>query len=1113
MAEENILSISLKDYKAQIDALKGSLLGLEKESEQYKSTVSQVQSMQDRLNTVLNDCKTTNSAVKGSYNSLTAELANLRSAWKATADEVERSNIGSKMSEINEQLKALDASVGNYQRNVGDYSNQFRAAFSSMGGSIEGTFNSLQSLVSILPNLGSAFTDVGKKLLGMTKANPILLAISVAIGAIVAVCAKFKSAVSKNADLQKRWNANLAAFKPILDMVNKAFNWLAEVIMDCVDWVIDNLPSAFKFISKYINAQLDYLHLLVNAILFIPKTLATAFGQAIKIVAKGAKKIGEGMETVLEFFGMDEAAKKCKDSLNSISESINGFGDDALAAVQRFSDGVDNFFTSAGNSATNFFNDLGKQMAASKKNTKEQQKVAKEEAALEEKLYKDRSQNIKDRIAIKETENAREKELLREARKRRNEELASEAQDLAKRKYLAKQEEYMRNGRALTSAEKAELRQLKENYLKAGQELLQRNEELTLDKGSSKSSKAVVKAATKAAQTVSAEAVNTFAEELKKALKNVNEDDIWNILYEKFTATAPNNIKATNLSKLNNKLFNSKDLAKSIAAEGDVLYSIWEKFAYLSMLPQEDIETIFNDAWSRSITKEGGVIDTKIFLQYFKKSIDNSNMRESLKTLTKDYFEQFFKGCSESSKNIINSKNIDKILDYITGLDINDADFDQWRNGKIYKLSELLTQTRETVLAITAASNGKYQPLFEIMKPVLPKYSDMFKDIESKNSIRELTDQQFAAFIEIYNQNAGKWTEAFTTKNIELQLNIINETEEKIKEVINKRRKKLEDEEDKELKDATNNINDKMLKVKTAIFDDTDRKNWSADNYDLFNNVLSNIDKTAKEEQLKAVMDAASNQLAGLEDLKNKLTGELANVKDMIERGSVLSELKKLDEDIFSAKLANTEAYLNYNKYIYDQEYEIAKKNAEKKKKLQDNWTNTVTQSMQNMGSAMSTYASLRQSIIEQEVKNGEKSQEEAEKEFERTKGVAIAGAITSALANSVSQTYSIWKSEQPLWSKISLTATMVPATLASLFSTINQIKSTDLNSTSTSTPGSASISSVAVTPILDENQDADRIQAMGVKDAITDQKVYILESDIQKSNKRVAVRESNSTF
>lgn len=1113
MAEENILSISLKDYKAQIDALKGSLLGLEKESEQYKSTVSQVQSMQNRLNTVLNDCKTTNSAVQGSYNSLTAELATLRAAWKATADEVERSNIGSKMSEINEQLKALDASVGNYQRNVGDYSNQFQAAFSSMGGSIEGTFNSLQSLVSILPNLGSAFTDVGKKLLGMVKANPILLAISVAIGAIVAICDKFKSAVSKNSDLQKRWNANLAAFKPILDMVNKAFNWLAEIIMDCVDWVIDNLPSAFKFIAKYINAQLDYLHLLVNAILFIPKTLATAFGQAIKIVAKGAKKIGEGMETVLEFFGMDEAAKKCKDSLNSISDTINGFGDDALAAVQRFSDGIDNFFSSAGNSVNNFFDDLGKQMTASKKNAKEQQQVAKEEAALEEKLYKDRSQNIKDRIAIKETENAREKELLREARKRRNEELASEAQDLAKRKYLAKQEEYMRNGRALSSAEKAELRQLKENYLKAGQELLQRNEELTLDKSSSSSTKSVVKAATKAAQTVSAVAVNTFAEELKKALAKVNVDDIWNILYDSFSANNPSNIKAENLAKLNNKFNDPKTIAKITEKASDDIYSLWEHFAYLSTIPQEDIETIFDDAWSKSIVKEGGGVDSKILFGNLKKSIDSSNMRESLKTLTKDVLDQYCQSWVESSNHIINTKYIDNILDYITGLNINDADFDRWRNTKVYKLSELANQTRETLLAMTAASNGKYQRLFEIMKPVLPKYSDMFKDIESKNSIRELTDQQFAAFIEIYNQNAKKWTEALTSKNIELQLNIINETEEKIKAVINKRRKKLEDEQAKDLKSATNNINDKLLTAKTAIFADTDRKNWGVDNYDLFNTVLSNIEKTAKEEQLKALMNETDQQLAGLEDLKDKLTAELANVKDIIERGSVLSELQKLDDDIFSAKLANTEAYLNYNKYIYDQEYEIAKKNNEKKKKLQDNWVNTVNQSMQNMGSAMSTYASLRQSIIEQEVKNGEKSKEEAEKEFERTKSVAIAGAITSALANSVSQTYSIWKSEQPLWSKIALTATMVPATLASLFSTINQIKATDLNSTSTSTPSSASISSVAVTPILDENQDADRIQSMGVKDAITDQKVYILESDIQKSNKRVAVRESNSTF
>ena len=46
MAQENILSISLKDYKKEIDALKGSLLGLDKESEEYAKTVEEINNRQ-----------------------------------------------------------------------------------------------------------------------------------------------------------------------------------------------------------------------------------------------------------------------------------------------------------------------------------------------------------------------------------------------------------------------------------------------------------------------------------------------------------------------------------------------------------------------------------------------------------------------------------------------------------------------------------------------------------------------------------------------------------------------------------------------------------------------------------------------------------------------------------------------------------------------------------------------------------------------------------------------------------------------------------------------------------------------------------------------------------
>lgn len=120
---------SLRDYKKHIDDLKGSLLQLDSASEEYDKIAKEIKTEQDKLNEVMKVGKTTTDAAEGSYNQLTQTMAELKKQWKATADEAERANLGKQILDINNQLKELDASTGNYQRNVGDYANAFEQAF------------------------------------------------------------------------------------------------------------------------------------------------------------------------------------------------------------------------------------------------------------------------------------------------------------------------------------------------------------------------------------------------------------------------------------------------------------------------------------------------------------------------------------------------------------------------------------------------------------------------------------------------------------------------------------------------------------------------------------------------------------------------------------------------------------------------------------------------------------------------------------------------------------------------------------------------------------------------------------------------------------------------
>lgn len=153
---------SLKDYKKHIDDLKGSLLQLDSASEEYDKIAKEIKAEQDKLNEVMKVGKGITDAAEGSYNQLSQTMSELKKQWKATADEAERAELGKQILDINNQLKELDASTGNFQRNVGDYANAFEQAFDKCLDGVKNIDGPLGELGGTVKNMLPVIKSINK---------------------------------------------------------------------------------------------------------------------------------------------------------------------------------------------------------------------------------------------------------------------------------------------------------------------------------------------------------------------------------------------------------------------------------------------------------------------------------------------------------------------------------------------------------------------------------------------------------------------------------------------------------------------------------------------------------------------------------------------------------------------------------------------------------------------------------------------------------------------------------------------------------------------------------------------------------------------------------------
>lgn len=164
---------TIKSIKKEISDLKKVLEGAEIGSEAFEKASRDLAAAQQQLKTVMDSTKKTVSAAEGSYDALVATMAQLKKEWRATSDEAKRNEIGKQIEAINTELKELDATLGNHQRNVGNYKGDIIDAYREIQGEVKRTNDVIAGSANQMGDVSDTTVDYGKALNEVNKSTEV----------------------------------------------------------------------------------------------------------------------------------------------------------------------------------------------------------------------------------------------------------------------------------------------------------------------------------------------------------------------------------------------------------------------------------------------------------------------------------------------------------------------------------------------------------------------------------------------------------------------------------------------------------------------------------------------------------------------------------------------------------------------------------------------------------------------------------------------------------------------------------------------------------------------------------------------------------------------------
>ena len=236
---------SLKSAKNYIDRLRASLIDLDETSEEYEERVEEIDKVQDKLNKAMKATGDKAKDAEGSYNALSKKMSELKKAFKETNDEAERDKLAKQIVGINDQLKEMDESIGNYQRNVGNYEGAFTKG-------LAGITSQIQALGNPLAIAKNGVLALGKAMKALI-ANPVGAFIMVIVGAVKALKKGFEQSETATNSLKRAFSA----LQPVINAISNVFTGFANIVGSIAEKAIPALVNGLMKASDWMMTLLN----------------------------------------------------------------------------------------------------------------------------------------------------------------------------------------------------------------------------------------------------------------------------------------------------------------------------------------------------------------------------------------------------------------------------------------------------------------------------------------------------------------------------------------------------------------------------------------------------------------------------------------------------------------------------------------------------------------------------------------------------------------------------------------------------------------------------------------------------------------------------------------